>query len=293
MIRNIIVIAILSTFFLSVKAADVKTVTGESTFYGESSHSLNDCKRYALEQARIAALAREFGTTISQDVYQRDMISGNTESNYFTMLNRTEVNGEWLADEGEPVYTVSHDADNNYVVKCKVKGKARRLTNEAAEFSSAVLRNGNDKRFADTHFREGDDMKLYFRSPVAGYLAVYLIDDARNVYSLLPYSSASDGIVKISRDTDYVFFDPVMADSQFGQPDELVMTLDGDVERNQLYVLFSPNPFTRALDNSAVGELPRTVSYDEFTRWLTNARKRDPRMGMKVMHLEITPRTLN
>lgn len=288
MLKHLTAIITFLSLTLAAAASDVKTVSGESTFYGESSHSLNDCKRFALEQARIAALAHEFGTTISQDVYQRDVVSGTTESNYFSMLNRTEVNGEWLADEGEPQYTVGHDADNNFVVTCRIKGKARRLTNEAAEFAASVLRNGNEKRFADTRFRDGDDMKLYFRAPVAGYLAVYLIDDSRNVYSLLPYSTASDGIVRTARDKDYIFFDAAKADKAFGQPDELVITLEGDVERNQLYVLFSPNPFTRALDNSAEAGLPRSLSYDDFTRWLTNARKRDPRMGMKVMHLEIT-----
>lgn len=271
-----------------VRAADVKTVSGESTFYGDPSHSLIDCKRFALEQARIAALAKEFGTMVSQDVYQRDMISGATESNYFTMLNRTEVNGEWLGDEGEPEYTVSHGADNCPVVTCKVKGKARRLTNEAPEFMASVLRNGNELRFADTRFREGDDMKLYFRAPVTGYLAVYLVDDDRKVYSLLPYSKATDGIVKTLRDRDYVFFDTAKADKDFGEPDELIITLDGDVERNQLYVLFSPNPFVRALDNSSTSKLPRTLSYEAFVKWLSDVRKRDTKMGMKVMHLELS-----
>ena len=272
----------------SIGASDIKTVQGESTFYGESSHSLNDCKRFALEQARIAALAKEFGTTVSQDVYQRDMISGNTESNYFSMLNRTEVNGEWIADEGEPRYTVSHDADDNYVVKCVIRGTARRLTNEAVEFDAAVLRNGNEKRFADTRFRNGDDMKLFFRAPVAGYLAVYLVDDARNVYSLLPYSNNSDGIIRTSRDKDYVFFDLEKADRAFGEPDAMILTAEGDVERNQMYVIFSPTMFSRALDNGAAGSAPRSLSYDDFTDWLTKVRKRDPKMAMKVMHLEIT-----
>lgn len=287
-IKYLFVFMVMAAVGVKVSAADVKTVTGESTFYGESSHSLNDCKRFALEQARIAALAKEFGTTISQDVYQRDMISGATESNYFSMLNRTEVNGEWLADEGEPVYDVSQDSNYNYIVTCKVKGKARILTNEAPEFEASVLRNGNEPRFADTHFRENDEMKLYFRAPVNGYLAVYLVDDERTVYSILPYSNESDGMVRTVRDRDYVFFDEAKADKAFGEPDELVITLNGDVERNQLYVLFSPNSFSRAVDTSAVGTQPRTLPYDTFVKWLTNVRKRDPKMGMKVMYLELT-----
>lgn len=269
-------------------AQGVKTVKGESTFFGESSHSLVDCKRFALEQARIAALAKEFGTTISQDIYQRDIQSGTSESNYFSMLNLTEVNGEWLSDEGEPEYTIDHDANHNLIVKCVVKGKARRLTNEAAQFEASVLRNGNERRFADTRFRDGDDMKLFFRSPVSGYLTVYLVDDSRNVFSILPYTNGTDGIIHVARDKDYVFFDQEKGEPQYGEPDELSMTLDGDVERNQVYVIFSPDNFNRAIDHDNGVGVPRSLSYDDFTRWLASSRKRDPKMGMKVMHLEIT-----
>lgn len=281
-------LAIILSSPVTIAASGVKTVSGESTFYGESTHSLADCKRFALEQARIAALAKEFGTMISQDIYQRDVQSGSSESNYFSMLNLTEVNGEWLSDEGEPQYTIDHDADHNLIVKCKVRGKARRLTNEAADFEAAVLRNGSERRFADTRFHEGDDMKLFFRAPSGGYLSVYLVDDKRNVYSILPYTSGTDGLIRVGRDKDYIFFDPAKGDPQFGEPDELVMTLDGDVERNQVYVLFSPNSFNRAPDHDNGVGIPRSLSYDDFTRWLASTRRRDPKMGMKVMHLEIS-----
>lgn len=284
----ILMFALLSIFSEGARAQGVKTVAGESTFYGEGSHSLNDCKRFALEQARIAALAKEFGTTISQDIYSRDVTSGSNESNYFSMLNMTEVNGEWLGDEGEPEYTIDHDADHNPIVKCRIKGKARRLTNEAAQFEAEVLRNGNERRFSDTRFRSGDEMKLFFRAPVGGYLAVYFIDDSRNVYSILPYANGTDGSVRTSRDREYVFFDSGLADPMFGEADEFTMTIDGDVERNQIYVLFSPNDFTRAIDQNNGSALPRTLSYEAFTKWLSTTRKRDPKMGMKVIHLEVT-----
>lgn len=288
-IHILILLALLTVMSpAEVYAGDVRTVKGESTFYGESSHSLAECKRYALEQARIAALAKEFGTTISQDIYQRDVQSGSSESNYFSMLNLTEVNGEWLGDEGEPEYTVDHGADHNPIVRCMVRGKARRLTNEAAQFEVLLLRNGSERRHADTRFRNGDDMRLLFRAPVGGYLTVYLVDDKRNVYSILPYTGGTDGIIRVARDRDYVFFDRAMGEPQFGEPDELVMTLDGNVERNQVYVLFSPNDFNRALDSDNGVGIPRTLSYEAFTRWLASTRKRDSKMGMKVMHIEIT-----
>lgn len=275
---------------LPLTAADVVTVKGESTFYGEASHSLEFCRQAALEQARIAALAKEFGTSISQDIYQRDLQGKDGEESYFSMLNLSEVNGEWLGDIGEPDYKIDQDANHHYVVTCVVKGKARKLTNESTPFEALVLRNGNEKRFADTRFHDGDDMRLWFRAPIAGYIAVYFIDDKRNVYSLLPYQNGTDGLMFLGRDKDYVFFDPTKAAPEFGEPEEFTMTLSGGtaVERNQFYVLFSPERFNRALDRSSSPDDLRTLSYEEFTKWLATTRKRDPKMGMKVINIEVS-----
>lgn len=289
--RRILIILALMILALPTFAADVVTVKGESTFYGEASHSLDFCRKAALEQARINALAREFGTSISQDIYQRDMLGKDGEESYFSMLNLSEVNGEWLGDIGDPDYKIEQDADHHYVVTCSVKGKARKLTNESTPFEVLVLRNGNEARFADTRFRDGDDMRMLFRAPVAGYIAAYFIDDKRNVYSILPYQNGTDGLMRVGRDRDYVFFDPTKADPQFGEPDELIMTVSGtgSVERNQFYVLFSPDNFNRAIDRvAATSDGLRTLSYEEFTKWLATTRKRDPKMGMKVINIEVT-----
>ena len=284
-----IIITLFMLAATAVHADDIKTVEGVSVFYGESSHSLNDCKRYALEQARIAALAKEFGTNVSQDIYQRDIVSGNTESTYFNMLNSTEVNGEWIADEGEPKYEIGYGNDNLPVVTCRIKGKARKISNVAVEFDAKVLRNGNEERFADTRFREGDEMKVLFRAPVDGYVLIYLVDDSNTAYSLLPYSNSTDGVIRVKRDRDYVFFDAKKADKAFGEPDELLMTLsDGNaVEHNHCYVIFSPQPFTKALDRAGKDLQPRMLAHADFQKGLVNCRKRDPKMGMKVMHLVI------
>lgn len=175
------------------------------------------------------------------------------------------------------------------MITCTVSGTARRLSNESVDFNAIALRNGNEPRFGDTRFHVGDDLKLFVRVPVDGYLLVYLVDDTRTAYSLLPYTNASDGIVKIKRDRDYVFFDEAKADPAFGIPDELNMTMEGTgvAEANQLYVLFSPQPFTKAVDRSGQGATPRTLSAEDFHKWLANVRKRDAKMGVKTMVLTV------
>lgn len=209
------------------------------------------------------------------------------ESSYFSSMSLTSVKGEWIADTGEPTYEYSLDDDGCYVVKCTVNGTAREISNEAAEFEALVLRNGTTTRHSDTHFRSGDDMYLYFRAPSDGYVACFLADDKENVYSLLPYQETADDDVKVRRGREYVFFDPEKADKAHGRVDELVLTTD-DMERNSVYVVFSPKPFARALDNHTADDIPRSLSRDDFARWLAKSRRNDPKMGVRIMNIEIT-----
>ena len=81
------------------------SVNGEYTFYGDGSHSRDECKRLALEGARIEALKSAFGTIVSQDIVQHDMVNDGGESTYFSAMSATEVKGEWIADDGEQQFT--------------------------------------------------------------------------------------------------------------------------------------------------------------------------------------------
>lgn len=268
----------------ALKEADVK---GEYTFYGDGSHSRDECKRMALEGARLEALRAEFGTTVTQDIVQHDLVNDGGESTYFSALSSTEVKGEWIADTDEPKYSISVDDEGNLVVKCTVRGRAREISNETVDFHTLALRNGNEERFADTSYKNGDELKLLLKAPVDGYAAVYLIGEDRKAYALLPYLNDPVGEVKLKRGKEYVFFDIEKADSSHGPVDVLIMTTDAPREYNRLYVVFSPNRFSRAVDTYTDEVTPRTVSFEEFNRWIAKCRKVDPKMGVKIINLEI------
>lgn len=273
-------------FPLTLCAQRVQKVCGEYTYYAEASQSPNEAKRAALEAARLQALAEAFGTVVSQSNVQKETSVDGKEHSYFSSLSATEVKGEWLEDIGEPVYEVSFVQDM-LVVKCKVCGRARALSNEAADFTATVLRNGTEARFADTDFHDGDDLFLLFRSPASGYVAVYLVDETPAAYCLLPYINNTDGRQFVEHDKEYVFFSPAKASGNPDTVDEYTLTCSNETERNQIYVVFSPKPFTKALDNRPSDGLPRQLGFDEFRTWLGTCRKRDAKMGVKVIHLEI------
>lgn len=271
-------------------ASDVVTVKGEATYYDDGTHSRVECERLAAEHARVDALARQFGTIVSQDILQSDRIVGNREQNDFLSLSATEVKGEWIADEGKPEFTYSRDAKENLIVTCKIKGKAKEISNEAAAFEALVLRNGTRKANADNRFRDGDDMFLYFNGSVDGFLAVFLEDEEGDVYLLLPYPKDTKTRVPVRKDTEYIFFSPDHVGDQFGaEIEEVYLTGSDRTEYNRVYVVFSPEYFSRPVMDGSAG-LPVMKSVD-FNKWLVKARRNDPRMNVKSMNLQIMPKS--
>jgi hypothetical protein len=272
----------------------VREVSGTYTYYGDSNQSIKEVRQAAIENARVQALAEAFGTLLTQNTIQQESMKDGQERNDFIMLNAAEVKGEWLEDLKEPEILREELVNGMLVIEARVKGRARPISNEAVDFEVLTLRNGTEKRFADTSFKEGDDMFLYFKGPVDGFVAVYLVDEQQQAFCLLPYSGDSDGQQPVEHGKEYVFFSPKhLYDVPRSAIDEMSMTCaDERFEHNQLYVLYSPNPFTKAVDQegsqiSADLLLPRTLAFRDFSKWMSQLCGRDRKMGRRVIRLRI------
>lgn len=264
-----------------------KVVKGCATFtyYAEGNESPNQAKQKALQGAKLQVIADAFGTVVSQSTTSSDRVEDGKEKNYFFQLSDSEVKGEWVEDVGEPKYHVEY-AQDMLIVTCTVCGRVRELTNSATDFEAIVLKNGTEQRFADTDFHAGDNIYLWFRSPVDGYVAVYLVDEEMTAYCLLPYMNNATGQHPVKHNEEYVFFSSEMA-KDGASADEYFMLCENDMEQNRIYVIFSPEPFTKALDSQENERFPRQLTYDEFNKWLGKCRRHDAKMGVKVMHLKI------
>jgi len=285
--KKILLIFMFAAMSAVAMGADVVTVTGEATYYDDGTRSKVECMRLAAEQARVDALARKFGTIVSQDIVQNDRITGGRERNDFLSLSSTEVKGEWIADDGEPEYEFSHDADQNLIVTCRVRGKAKEISNESVAFEALVLRNGTGKQNADNRFRNGDDLFLYFNGAADGFVSVFLEDENGVVSLLLPYPSDTKSRVPVRKDREYVFFSPQHKGGQSGPIDEFVITGGPNVEYNRMYVVYSPEPFSAPALSRKDG-IP-VMGNMEFNKWLAKARRNDPRMGVKAVNMTIEP----
>lgn len=174
------------------------------------------------------------------------------------------------------------------VVKCSVSGKARELVATQNSFVAKILKNGTEDRFESDNFKSGDELYLSYQSSTKGYVAVYLIDDSKNAYCLLPYQSSQDGKVGVDANTRYVFFNSKTAAPLF-QPadvDEYKMTCEKAAETNYIYIISSPNPFIKAIDNAVAG-LPRELKYEDFQKWLTKNRTADKDMQVEIKNISV------
>ena len=279
----IIVLIFTSTVF----AQKMNTVEGEYTYHAPENVTLDQAKRTALDRAMIQALADEFGTIVTQQNATRVENHNGQSAIDFLSIGGSEVKGEWIETIGEPIYNIRYEG-NMLVVVCKVKGKAREITSACIDFHTKVLRNGTDDKFVSDQFRSGDDLYLSFQSPVAGYLAVYLIDAENQAYCLLPYRNQTNGVYTVEANRRYLFFNTRLAPpSERPFVDEYVMTCERETEYNQIYVIFSPNHYAKAIDTNANDVLPRQLSCDDFQRWLVKCRKSDLGMSVKIISIMV------
>lgn len=284
--RKIFVIILTVVFAHTLFAQKTKRVCGEYVYHVPASQSLEDARYTAVERAKLQALANEFGTVISQsNSTVMTMENGKTDSRFFS-LGGSEVKGEWIEDIGRP--TIEEKFENGaFTIFCSICGRARETQNLAADFTVKVLRNGTESRFESSEFKDGDNIYLYFQSPVDGYVAVYLVDETPEAFCLLPYQADRDGQQPIVHGETYVFFSPEKAKEEVTMVDQYVLGTSRVAENNQVYVIFSTMPFTKAVDNAREKFVPRELSYRDFLEWLTACRKKDPYMGVKVINISI------
>lgn len=279
----IILLGLLLPFTLS--AQKVERVCGEYIYYSSLDKSPEEAKRIALERAKIEALAEKFGTTVTQNNFTNVKNENGNSSIDFHSIGGSEVKGEWLETIGEPEFQISID-QNQLVVKVNVCGKAREVVRAEVEFSVKLLRNGTEDKFESEVFHNGDDVYLSFISPANGFLAVYLVDNEQNVYCLLPYQQSSGNAMEVKHGRPYLFFSTKKADNP-EEVDEYVLTAEKEEEHNQFYIIFSPKPFTKAIDSMLDETLPRELAFPEFQKWLGKNRNRDKLMQVSVKHITI------
>lgn len=283
--------ALIFTVFCVYAQKTVK-VEGEAVYYAPLAESVAEGREKALQKARTEALREHFGSVISEQTIMTVSGVAGRASEAVSFAD-CDVNGEWVADDGEP--EVEYVAmDNQLVWNAKVKGYAREIPNNRIDLDVRLLFNGCDKdrdQLRHATFRHGDYFYLYFTSPVDGWLAVYLGDDdeEKTMQCILPYDGQNVGAYRVKGGKEYLFFSREHAEEECAPlVTRMKMLSRKQRDYNVIYVIFSPNEFTKAADvanieadymveigDEKVSIMPRQTTADKFHKWLGKNRRRD------------------
>lgn len=292
---------ILSVYFLGIMllytqssfAQQTKTVKHTAKYTAPLSMSIDEAKLAAIEYAKSEALKVAFGQMLSSHTFSEEMIIDGREIDNFQMLYNTLSKGIWLEDLDDPKVEdpVLNEFDRMMEITATVRGKVRELVTTPIDLNVKLLRNAADVRNEESNFKSGDDMYIYFNSPVDGYLIVYVAGIDGMVQTLLPLTDNTGGSIKVSANKDYMFFAP--NDEHTDDFEGLTLTCDGSVEYNRFYFLFSPNPIVKARDNESTKVLsdglvaPRELSERDFRKWMVSNMDHDSSFNIVLRNIRI------
>jgi hypothetical protein len=286
---------------------DVKS-DGEYQMRIEKNMTQQFAEEKCIELARLEAIRKAFGDVIIQgnSTFIQNKSGEKVESqNVFNFFSDTYVNGEWIKDLNKPSIEFLNQ-DNERWIKVKVTCIVRPLRPSIVNFTNSTA-SCPDIKCSTEQFNDGQDFFVHFKSPIKGYLAIYLDDpNDKTTYRILPYKKyKSLSAIEIEADKEYVFFSK--KHDYFSDPqgiDELVMTLTdkNTAEINKLFILFSPTIpldkpilFTAAqsqaqLENTKDDyDVPSYLSSEKFQEWLQQTRSRNKEMEFKSFIVNIRP----
>lgn len=270
-------IVMITGLFMSFGSSAQRTVkvTGKSQYIvtDNDNITLKEAKIRSIDLAKTEAMRNEFGTMVASDFLNFESSNNDELSSSYIMDTSSSVRGEWLGDDKDPVITIE-TAGDNIIFTAEVWGTAREIIRANTELKWDIKKDVNGKRVNSDSFDSGERFFLDFKSPMDGYVAIYLITGDDETACLLPYKRDTSGRFSVKGGKDYTFFDKAI------DPTATYYKLSTDQmqEMNQLVVVFSPNPFTKDVDVSSDSRKPNHIGQKDFAKWLLKNQRADKDM---------------
>lgn len=295
MSSRVTLLLLLLSFLMSpaIKAGDIRKIRGEAERFSPESESPEEALKKAIAEAQIDALEKAFGTALTERTMNISVTHDGRTSNIAHSSGESQINGDWIRNLTDPeIKIVPVDHGTMYYVK--VYGEAREIKYNKIDVDCRLLCNGTDPdkdRLRGDIFYEGDELYVYFTSPVDGWLSIYLIDDDddRTTQCLVPYDGQREGAYPIVANREYIFFSKRTAEPQYVDfVTRMILETRKNIDINDLYVIFSPNEFAKVATTSykhsrhntndseiQADLMPRETTYNKFDQWLSDQRRRD------------------
>lgn len=277
--NNLILVLFLLVITLTLDAQKIEKTKGSAQVRMERHMTVNETYELAEEQAKINAIQNAFGTYTGQ---QMDMtIKDGIIS--FNIDGTTKIQGNWIETTDIRYEEHSKEEETDFgvtsvkYVTCIIKGKVRKTVPKAV--LEYIVLNGPTLNSRTESFYHNEPLYVYFKSPVMGYLSIFLVDEVAAFY-LLPYEDMRyvyQNGVPVQGDKDYLFFS--INDNSFDSyvvDEPRLFTSKEGVEYNTIYIIFSEDKYVKPMleDSSLVNNriIPRQLSINKFQKWLANNR---------------------
>jgi hypothetical protein len=269
----------LSIFLINPLTADAQKekivkVEGEVQVRIENNESRDQAKERVEELAKLDAIQKAFGTYVEQST---DIYVEEGKVNY-SILAGTKMKADWIRTTNIK-FTYPEQPENKkdkiIWIKCSIEGEARTISSKA-NLEILALR-CPQKECEATDFKNNQNLYLYFKAPVKGYLSVF-IDEGEKVRRLLPYEYAENQSSEmILEDTPYIFFEKRKGTMASTEIDELELYTNKSFEYNTLHVLFSEEQYVKPMLEMSQTDAnnyiyPKSLSSASFQEWLGDCR---------------------
>ena len=285
-ISNILLLLLLA-LPASLLAQREARVEGEYTLTVSEDDNITmfQAKQRAIELAKNEAIKYEFGTLID-DVTISEASEENGQQASSSILGSTtaRAKGIWLADR-KPTEVEVSARDGKIFFTAHVWGTAREIVQSNIRINWITKHQGAKGLEATTRFQQGERFFIDFQTPVDGYLAVYLVEGMKEVSCLLPYDSRSNmGRYPVKAGSAYTLFDKSVDPAARYYK----LSTQRSEESFQLVVIFSPNPFTKSIDNRNDPKHPNSLTYADFQKWLLDIQRSDQDMVVERRSVRVT-----
>ena len=276
---KILLTSLLVLCILPVFGQKIRHTEGQAQVRVERNVTKEEALKKAVELAKINAIENVFGTYIEQ---QTNLTVESGKSDFYIM-GSTKVKGIWVRETEKRITEDYREEKGEFGnektlwITCNIKGEVKKITPRASiEYQ---LRNCSLPTCRTTSFYSGEQLYLWFKSPVDGFISVFL-NDGNMVYRLLPYSNSKNAnSFSIRSDEEYLFFSKdITKDLSGGEiPDEIELFTLKNKEVNSIVIVFSTNVFFKpGLDNESVDTnkylLPKSLTTNRFDEWLSELR---------------------
>ena len=256
----------------SVKSQRIADVKGKYTYIltENDNVTIKEAKIKSIELAKAEAIKEEFGVLVASDFITSDKTVNDELSSVYLSDTSSSVKGEWLGDERTPEVTIEC-VNGELLFTAEVWGKAREIVRANTDIKWQVCKDLAGNKIEADQFDSGNRFFVKFKSPIDGYVAVYLITSDNETACLLPYRKNTAGRFQVKGGKEYVFFDKsIDPDASFYK-----LSTNKPQEYNQLVVIYSPNAFTKCTDVSNNPRRPNTLDERDFAKWLLKSQRAD------------------